>query len=613
MIYAFSPGEKTSPIHWNLGIPAYLFASILTVSVLALHMLYPEVLGPNLVFIYPMIFLTAWFFGIGAGVLSFAISLFAFVFYIMPHETEFLLSSANWIRLALYTLTSGFVLWVIHRGKASESRLKTNHELFRTSLDSIGDAVILTDRDHLVMFMNPIAEKLTGKSLFDVRCQPLMSVIQIEGESIGTFSHALTDVMEGKRPWESKGHCKLLRQDGKTQFVEISCAPIKIEDGMMGLVIVMKDVRKMQEAEISLTQSEERLRLATDVSELGIWEANLLTGHVMRNLNHDNIFGYSSLRGDWAIEDYEKRIHPDDKELIRDLIQNAVLSCESFAQTFRVMRDDHSIRWVSATGKVECGHDGKAIRIIGTLMDITEKKKSEDMLHEALFYRDEFLSIASHELKTPLTSLKLHSQMFKRHLEKNEVEAFSPERIKRFMSEADNQVSRLTRLVDDMLDISRIRTGRLSISTEKVEISVVVKEVVDRMKPHFTSLEIGSLEEVDVQCDRLRIEQVLTNILNNALRYGKGRPVKVDLKQIDDFISISVTDHGMGIPDHFKEKIFSRFQRAVPASEVSGLGLGLYISKQIVEAHQGRISVDSELDKGSCFTVQIPKGEVVLQ
>jgi PAS domain S-box-containing protein len=440
-----------------------------------------------------------------------------------------------------------------------------------------------------------------------------MSVIQIEGESIGTFSHALTDVMEGKRPWESKGHCKLLRQDGKTQFVEISCAPIKIEDGMMGLVIVMKDVRKMQEAEISLTQSEERLRLATDVSELGIWEANLLTGHVMRNLNHDNIFGYSSLRGDWAIEDYEKRIHPDDKELIRDLIQNAVLSCESFAQTFRVMRDDHSIRWVSATGKVECGHDGKAIRIIGTLMDITEKKKSEDMLHEALFYRDEFLSIASHELKTPLTSLKLHSQMFKRHLEKNEVEAFSPERIKRFMSEADNQVSRLTRLVDDMLDISRIRTGRLSISTEKVEISVVVKEVVDRMKPHFTSLEIGSLEEVDVQCDRLRIEQVLTNILNNALRYGKGRPVKVDLKQIDDFISISVTDHGMGIPDHFKEKIFSRFQRAVPASEVSGLGLGLYISKQIVEAHQGRISVDSELDKGSCFTVQIPKGEVVLQ
>ncbi len=181
------------------------------------------------------------------------------------------------------------------------------------------------------------------------------------------------------------------------------------------------------------------------------------------------------------------------------------------------------------------------------------------------------------------------------------------------MSEADTQVSRLTRLVDDMLDISRIRTGRLSISTEKVEISNVVKEVVDRMRPHFTSLEIGDFQHGEVMCDRLRIEQVITNILSNALRYGKGRPVKVDLRENGGDVTISVTDNGMGIPDSFKDKIFSRFQRAVPASEVSGLGLGLYISKQIVEAHQGRISVDSELHKGSCFTVQIPKGEVTLQ
>jgi signal transduction histidine kinase len=174
-------------------------------------------------------------------------------------------------------------------------------------------------------------------------------------------------------------------------------------------------------------------------------------------------------------------------------------------------------------------------------------------------------------------------------------------------------VSRLTRLVDDMLDISRIRTGRLSITPEKVEISLVVQAVVERMRPHFLELSIGDFESGEVYCDRLRIEQVITNILNNALRYGKGRPVKVDLRQHGDNMTISVTDQGMGIPASFKDKIFSRFQRAVPASEVSGLGLGLYISKQIIEAHQGKIHVDSELDKGSCFTVQIPKGEVVLQ
>lgn len=540
----------------------------------------------------------------GTAILAIVSSLILFFF--PPQEEKIL-------RLLALCLTSSFGLWAIYYGKITESKLKTNHSLFKTSLESIGDAVILTDLNHLVMFMNPMGERLTGKKLLDVRCQPLLSVLQFEGESMLNFNHALTAVFQGKRSWESKGHCRLIRVDGKNQSVEVSCAPIRIENGTMGLVIVLKDVGRMQEAQASLSQSEERLRLATDVSELGIWEANLLTGQVVRNLNHDQIFGHAKLRPSWEIRDYEKRLHPEDKESVIELIQTATQSCESFSSTFRIILGDQSFRWISATGKVESGPDGKAIRIIGTIIDISEKKKSEDRLHEALFYRDEFLSIASHELKTPLTSLKLQSQMFKRHVERKEKEVFSPERIIRFMSEADTQVSRLTRLVDDMLDISRIRTGRLSISPEKVEISHIVKEVVDRMRPHFSSLEIGDFEHGEVFCDRLRIEQVIINILNNALRYGKGSPVKVDLRHLGDQMTISVTDQGMGIPETFKDKIFSRFQRAVPASEVSGLGLGLYISQQIIEAHQGKISVVSELGRGSCFTVQIPKDEVFFQ
>ncbi len=607
MIYAHYTGETETTIRRNQGLISYLLSGVATLAILYLHSSQPELFSAGLGLMYPVIFISAWFLGVGAGIFSLSLILGGLIFFVLPSEEE------NVLRLLAFGFTSSFVLWAIHTGKNAQSRLKTNHSLFKTSLDSIGDAVILTDLDHLVMFMNPMAERLTGKNLYDVRCQPLLSVLQFEGESIATFNHALTDVVEGKRPWESKGHCRLIRKDGKTQYVEISCAPIRIEDGTMGLVIVLKDVGKMQEALTSLTQSEERLRLATDVSELGIWEANILTGQVVRNLNHDRIFGHSELRPHWEIRDYVAKLHPEDKESVIELIQNAAHSCESFASTFRIMRDDHSYRWVSTTGKVECGHDGKAIRVIGTIIDITEKKKSEDMLHEALFYRDEFLSIASHELKTPLTSLKLQTQMFKRHLERKDKDAFSPDRIVRFMSEADTSVSRLTRLVDDMLDISRIRTGRLSISPEKVEISNVVKEVVDRMRPHFSSLEIGDFQHGEVFCDKLRIEQVITNILNNALRYGKGRPVRVDLRHCGDDMTISVTDNGMGIPETFKDKIFSRFQRAVPASEVSGLGLGLYISKQIIEAHQGKISVDSELHKGSCFTVQIPKGEVVFQ
>jgi PAS domain S-box-containing protein len=585
---------------------SYLLSGVATLSLLYLSSGRSETFSAGLGLFYPVIFITAWFLGLGAGIFSLILIFLGLTFFVLPPE------ETNTMSLLAFGFTSSFVLLAFQSGKNARSRLKTNHSLFKTSLESIGDAVILTDLDHLVMFMNPMAERLIGKKLFDVRSRPLLSILQFEGESLATFNHALMDGVEGKRQWESKGHSRLFRHDGKTQFVEISCAPIRIEDGTMGVVIILKDVTKMQEALTSLTQSEERLRLATDVSELGIWEANLLSGKVVRNLNHDQIFGFSELRPDWAIRDYEERLHPEDKKPVVEQIQNVVESCESFVSTFRILRNDLSFRWVSATGKVECGLDGKAIRIIGTIMDITEKKKSEDMLHEALFYRDEFLSIASHELKTPLTSLKLQSQIFKRYLERNEKEAFSPDRIKRFMSEADTQVSRLACLVDDMLDISRIRTGRLSISQEKVELSSVVKEVVDRMRPHFSSLEIGDLHQAEVFCDRLRIEQVMSNILSNALRYGKGLPVRVDLRHKGEDMTISVTDNGIGIPDTFKDKIFSRFQRAIPASEVSGLGLGLYISKQIIEAHQGKISVDSELNKGSCFTVVLPRGEILL-
>lgn len=608
MLYLQSFSEEKSSSRWLSRTLAYALAVALPLLVLFVHTRLPGFVGSRFVLIYPALFFIAWVFGSAPALLGLSIYLFSFMTQLFSpgSETEF-------FKLTVFAITSGFVIWIIGRSRSTEERLRTNHTLFRTSLESIGDAVILTDREHLVMFMNPVAERLTGKKLSDVRCSPLLSVLSIEGDSLGNFSHALTDVLHGKRSWESKGHSRLVSGDGSVHFVEMSCGPIRIENGNMGLVIVLKDVGLVQAAQASLTQSEERLRLATDVSELGIWEVNLLTGLVARNKNHDKIFGQQELLPKWEIRDYEARIHPEDLETVKLLIQTAIRDCQSFARTFRILRQDRSIRWVSATGKVECGTDGKPMRMIGTIMDVTEKKNSEDMLHEALFYRDEFLSIASHELKTPLTSLKLQSQMFQRHLERNDREAFSPDRIKRFMGEADKQVSRLTRLVDDMLDISRIRTGRLSISPEKVEIAAVVKDVVERMKPHFPSLEIGSFEGGEVFCDRLRIEQVITNILNNALRYGKGRPVKVDLRRDGDHVSIAVTDNGMGIPDEFRDKIFTRFQRAVPASEVSGLGLGLYISKQIVEAHQGKISVESALDQGSCFTVKIPRGEVVLQ
>lgn len=233
-----------------------------------------------------------------------------------------------------------------------------------------------------------------------------------------------------------------------------------------------------------------------------------------------------------------------------------------------------------------------------------QKNDLEKSLQEALFYRDEFLSIASHELKTPLTSLKLQSQIFKRSIGKKDPEAYSPERVDRLVGESERQVLRLNRLVDDMLDISRIRTGKLSFVKETLSINLLMSEVIDKHRPELTNHTFETTEMLSA--DKARLEQVFSILLSNAFKYGNGLPVEVNVKQSKGAVQISITDKGIGIPDEEQTRIFRRFERAIPASEVSGLGLGLFIAKQIVEAHGGEISLKSKLHRGSTFKVTLP-------
>lgn len=229
--------------------------------------------------------------------------------------------------------------------------------------------------------------------------------------------------------------------------------------------------------------------------------------------------------------------------------------------------------------------------------------------------RDEFLSIASHELKTPLTSLKMKAQMMMRAINKNEPNVFSPEKIVNLVDLINTQSTRLNRLVDDMLDISRIRTGRLKIERQEVKLREIVKDVVDRLSTEFVRV-TGNFPQVKIDdeiigyWDRLRIEQVITNLLTNALRYGEHKKVVLHICRAGRMAKIEVIDYGIGIARENINKIFERFERGgIAASEVSGLGLGLFISNKIVMAHGGFIDVKSEVGHGSTFTVQLPLEE----
>jgi len=238
-------------------------------------------------------------------------------------------------------------------------------------------------------------------------------------------------------------------------------------------------------------------------------------------------------------------------------------------------------------------------------------EETENYLQQALKSRDEFLSICSHELKTPLTSLKMQIQITNRIREKKGDEiAFSTNNMNKFLTHADRSVERIIHLVEDMLDISRITTGRLSLNLEQVDLKDLICDVVDRFQPYMEmagcEVFINAEDDVIGLWDKFRIEQVITNFLINVSKYAQEAPVEITVKKDNQFAFLEVKDNGPGISEENLKRIFERFERAIKNKSVTGLGLGLYISREIVELHHGTISAESTLGKGTTFCVKLP-------
>jgi two-component system sensor kinase FixL len=252
---------------------------------------------------------------------------------------------------------------------------------------------------------------------------------------------------------------------------------------------------------------------------------------------------------------------------------------------------------------------------VAAVRDVTERRRVEQ---KALLYRqaredvrarDEFLSIASHELRTPVTALHVQLQMLGRVVERSGASVPGPVRDR--VAGLDRQVRRLAGLVEALLDLSRIRLGRLELTREPVDVAALA---VDVAAPYQADPELANGSTVRVvasgpaigSLDRVRIEQVLENLVANAVKFGEGKPVEIRVELAGGSIRVVVTDQGVGIDPAERDRIFGRFERAAPAQHYPGLGLGLYVSREIVEAHGGQIRADGTPGRGATFTVELP-------
>jgi signal transduction histidine kinase len=227
--------------------------------------------------------------------------------------------------------------------------------------------------------------------------------------------------------------------------------------------------------------------------------------------------------------------------------------------------------------------------------------------------RDDFLSVASHELKTPLTSLKLQVQLISKISRSRQASQAAPDKLQALAENADRQITRMTSLINNLLEASRMRSGKLELKPENFDLVQAVREEVSVFSavPNHEDIRVTvTADDAVPGCwDRNRVAQVVQSLLSNAATFGMGKPIEVYVYAFRGKARVSVRDYGMGISEKDRERIFDMFERGVPAANFGGLGLGLYISSQIAQAHEGSLDVESKLGEGSLFTLKLPLSE----
>lgn len=514
----------------------------------------------------------------------------------------------------------------VTRRKLAETELGQVQEIFRLLVDAVTDyAIFALDKEGRILTWNPGAQRLKG-----------YTANEIIGKHFSTF-YTKPDIERKHPQWELETAIEngkyeeegwRVRKDGTQFWANVVINKLLDQNGrFIGFSKITRDLTDRMRAQQKLQESEERSRLMIQgVRDYAIFMLDPQGMVATWNEGAERIKQYSSeeiigksMKTFYSEEDLKAKKPEMELE-----VATAVGRFED--EGWRVRKDGTRF-WANVIITAVRNSSGKLMGFSKITRDLTERKNAEEKLKElndglekkvqdrtqeletAVKSRDEFLSLASHELKTPLTTLKLQNQLRRKTLEKQGIAPFTQEKLNKIIVDDERQVDRLTRLVDDMLDITRLNVGKLSLRKEACNLTDLTKDVIDRFMSQFEATKTEVTFEADDAIgnwDPHRIDQVVTNLITNALKYGPGKPLQIRIRNHSNKTLLEVQDHGKGIDPKDHDRIFQQFERAIHANEVSGLGLGLFIVKQIILAHGGKIWVESSLGEGSNFKVELP-------
>lgn len=370
-----------------------------------------------------------------------------------------------------------------------------------------------------------------------------------------------------------------------------------------------EQLHKLEIAELKRSEQERIQNLMESIPQM-VWTCK---ADGKMDYFNQQWFYYTGLSMKDSLEDgWLQPIQLDERESFqkswKDHLQNGLIF-ESECQVQRTQ--DQTYRWhLLRAIPIKDGTD-HITGWVGTYTDIEDQKNAQIELSKTLQTRDEFFSIASHELKTPLNSLGLKMQILDRQVRKIQDDVVPKQMVLDAVTFSKSQMSRLVSLIDNLLDISRIRMNRLTVDPTQFDFVEVINDVVSRMEDQARQVEshITVYAEAPIvgEWDKLRLEQLMMNLISNAIKYGSGEPITVTVMADKETVTLRVKDNGVGISRKDQARIFEQFERASPTGNIAGLGLGLYIVKKIIEAHKGTIRLESEVGHGSEFIVELPR------
>ena len=446
--------------------------------------------------------------------------------------------------------------------------------------------------DHVVEVANAKALELWNKAAAEVMNKPLVEGMpEIRDQGIETI---LADVFAtGKRFIANERPIKLIR-DGKLQntYINLVYEALKgAADTVYGIVAIGIEVTEQVVSRHRIEEAEERARLAVEAADIGTFDFNIQDDHLIASPRLNEIMNIHEP------EDHSKylgSIYPEDIP-IRNEAYDEAYKTGKLSYQVRV-KDGNQVKWVQAKGNVYYDAAGKPLRILGIMLDVTDQKNLEKR-------KDDFISIASHELKTPVTTLKASLQMLYK-MKDNPTEKFP-----RLLEQSIRSMHKISTLIEELLNVNRIKEAELPLHKSIFTIS----ELLNGSCNHISltgkhDLLIAGDKDLQAYADERAIDQVVVNLVNNAVKYApESRNIYLMVEQNGNMAKISVRDNGPGIPPDKLGFLFNRYYQVNSAGYISsGLGLGLFISSEIVKRHGGEIGVESELGKGSTFWFTLP-------